>query len=39
LWKPPVLQRVALFMIHMAEGTGQLITSAMPTAQAATTPP
>ena len=36
LWKPPVLQRVALFMIHMAEGTGELITSAMPTAQAAT---
>lgn len=36
LWKPPVLQRVALFMIHMAEGTGELITSAMPTAQATT---
>jgi hypothetical protein len=36
LWRPPVLQRVALFMIHMAEGTGALITSAMPTAQAAT---
>lgn len=38
LWRPPVLQRVALFMIHMAEGTGELITSAMPTAQASTPP-
>jgi hypothetical protein len=39
MWRPPVLQRVALFMIHMAEGTGELITSAMPTAQAATAQP
>jgi hypothetical protein len=34
LWKPPRLQRVALFMIHLAEATGQLVESAMPTAQA-----
>jgi hypothetical protein len=34
LWQPPVLQRVALLMIHLAEGTGQLVTSALPTAQA-----
>lgn len=34
LWTPPVLQRVALFMIHLAEGTGQLVTSTLPTAQA-----
>lgn len=34
LWTPPVLQRVALFMIHLAEDTGQLVTSALPTAQA-----
>jgi tetratricopeptide (TPR) repeat protein len=34
LWKPPVLQRVALFMIYLAQGTGQMVTSALPTAQA-----
>ncbi|WP_310565328.1 hypothetical protein [Hydrogenophaga sp.] len=34
LWTPPVLQRVALFMIHLAAGTGELVTSALPTAQA-----
>lgn len=34
LWKPPKLQRVALFMIHLAEATGQLVESTMPTAQA-----
>jgi hypothetical protein len=34
LWKPPKLQQVALFMIHLAEATGQLVESAMPTALA-----
>ncbi|WP_372659752.1 hypothetical protein, partial [Hydrogenophaga sp.] len=35
LWKPPVLQRVALFMIHLAAGTGQMVSTVMPTAEAA----
>jgi hypothetical protein len=34
LWKPPVLQRVALFMIHLASGAGEMVTSVMPTAAA-----
>ncbi len=35
LWKPPVLQRVALVMIHLATGTGDMVSTLMPTAQAA----
>jgi hypothetical protein len=34
LWQPPRLQRVALFMIHLASATGQLVESAMHTAHA-----
>lgn len=35
LWKPPVLQRVALVMIHLATGTGDMMSTLMPSAQAA----
>lgn len=33
-WKPPVAQRVALFMISLATGTGQIVANAFPTAAA-----
>jgi len=34
LWRPPVLQRVALVMIHLADSTGEVITNIIPSAQA-----
>lgn len=34
MWKPPVRQRVALVMIHLASGAGELVTKVLPTAQA-----
>jgi len=34
LWKPPVLQRVALVMIHLASGAGGLVVNVLPAAQA-----
>ncbi|OED45182.1 hypothetical protein AB833_00070 [Chromatiales bacterium (ex Bugula neritina AB1)] len=37
LWKPPVKQRIALFMISLAENTGDLLSQVMPTAQAGET--
>ncbi|MDH5539396.1 MAG: hypothetical protein OEY03_08340, partial [Rhizobacter sp.] len=33
-WKPPALQRVALAMIRLAAGTGEILTSVFPTAEA-----
>lgn len=34
LWKPPVLQRVALMMIHLATNVGELVTDTIPAAEA-----
>ncbi|MFM2056548.1 MAG: hypothetical protein RLY71_933 [Pseudomonadota bacterium] len=34
LWKPPVLQRVALLMIHLASNVGDLVIDTIPAAQA-----
>jgi hypothetical protein len=34
LWKPPVLQRVALMMIHLAANVGELVTDTIPAAEA-----
>lgn len=38
LWKPPVLQRVALLMIHLASNVGDLVIDTIPAAQAKAQP-